>query len=587
MATRGFLTKICCGFLALVALLPIHALGQAQTYFDTHASIVGPISNGRFGAAIDCSDGSASSHVSLIAVGAPDASNGEGRVYVYSVADTPTLLITLQAPSPAQNYHFGSAVAFIPDFNADGKEDLLIGEASDPLIRDPRIYVYQSGGQPSFSYCHYASNSGSSFGSVIHGYRLFGAQSSRFIAGIPTDASAIPYGISAAGPSCATFSLQPRSGQPGFGASITEVPGDFDLDSEVDTIIGAPLYTGNSGAVNLSGSGSIGIYLGAIGDEAGTAVAGHRSSLFYALSSPKSSSGAGEVIVRDLNFSTPGLSCSVARSGTGTSVDFGKALKHLHQPAFNNIFTLSSAVWAAYRSESSTGGSVAIFNTDGSTCSSEYQYNNCIADPNQEQGSVLAGGSSCTGHLSGSVKSALIVGSPGYNSGTGRIDIVAEGSDHSSPTICSGGGGSTPVSPGTDNLPAPSVSVSGKSATVTAPTALPTLSQAQRKKYSKLLQRKAGLSKSKADQALNNLSVQYIFTVKAGFGSFSEAAVSSDDLSAQASSFTRRSKRNSVTFSRLPPGAATASYRVEIATRKPAFVLGQTKPSRSAQFTVP
>ena len=89
------------------------------------------------------------------------------------------------------------------------------------------------------------------------------------------------------------------------------------------------------------------------------------------------------------------------------------------------------------------------------------------------------------------------------------------------------------------------------------------------------------------DQALNNLSVQYIFTVKAGFGSFSEAAVSSDDLSAQASSFTRRSKRNSVTFSRLPSGVATASYRVEIATRKPAFVLGQTKPSRSAQFTIP
>ena len=42
-----------------------------------------------------------------------------------------------------------------------------------------------------------------------------------------------------------------------------------------------------------------------------------------------------------------------------------------------------------------------------------------------------------------------------------------------------------------------------------------------------------------------------------------------------------------ITLSNLPPGTKTASYRIEIATRKPPVVLGTTKPSAKTEFTIP
>lgn len=573
----------------LATLAPTNSFGDAESYFDTHASIVSPASGGRFGAAIACSDGAATSDISHIAIGAPDAISNEGRVYIYSVADTPQLLETLEHPIEGSGFHFGASVAFIPDINSDGTEDLIIGES------DGALHAFRSTGTPGFAWCSSVSNGAVGFGTVLHSARIFGSTPNSIIAGAPGESAVIPFQVvmNGQGPlaGCSFIQNGIRYGPPGFGASITEVAGDDDADSEVDTIVGAPFDSGNSGGVYLTGDNTVGIYAGSSSEEAGSAVAGHPSSNYFAFSRPKAQSG-GNVLVRDTNLNAPEFECSVQRSGAGTAADFGKAMRHLGVASFINSSPVTiGAALAAYRSESSTGGSVAIFETDSGACSLEYQYNNCVADPNQEQGSILAGGGSCTGHLGGAVKSALLVGSPGYSSNTGRIDLVTTGSYHASPITCSGGGGggggggSVPVSPGSSNLVAPTVSVAAKTATVTAPSVTPTLSDAQRKKYSKLLQKKLGLSKKKADQALDNLAVEYHFKVRVGLKSSAQEA-GAGEISPLASSITRRSKRNTITLNRLSPGGATASYRVQIATKKPAFVLGLTKPSPQTRFTV-
>jgi hypothetical protein len=587
MGLCAYTRSLCLALAAAVACTPLASFGDAETYFDTHASIISPVSGGRFGQAIACSDGAVTADTSHIAIGAPDAEDNEGRVYIYSLADTPQLLETLQHPILGGGFHFGAAVAFIPDMNSDGRDDLIIGESSG------RVHVFRSTGSTAYQQCTSTSNGAAGFGTVLHGARLFGNTLNRFIAGAPGDAVAIPFEITDNGPlfDCTLNQGTTRFGTAGFGASITEVAGDDDADAEVDTIVGGPLYAGNSGRVFLTGATTLVIYTGSSSEEAGTAVAGHPNSNYFAFSRPKAS-GGGNVVVRDLNLNGPLFECSVSRSGSGTAADFGKALRHLHLPNFVNVFPTSySAVWAAYRSEASTGGSVGLFKTDGVTCSSEFQYNNCINDTNQEQGSVLAGGGSCTGHLGGSVKSALLVGSPGYSTSTGRIDIVAEGSDSASPITCSGGGGGgggggIPVSPGSGNLTAPTVAVSAKTVTVTAPSVTPSLSEAQRKKYVKVLQKKFGLSKKKAEQRLANgqLVVEYVYTIKVGLKT--SAQDSTRDLQPFASSITRRSKRNSITFNRLPAGAGIATYKVQISTRKPTYVLGGTKPSSAANFTI-
>jgi hypothetical protein len=97
----------------------------------------------------------------------------------------------------------------------------------------------------------------------------------------------------------------------------------------------------------------------------------------------------------------------------------------------------------------------------------------------------------------------------------------------------------------------------------------------------KLMQR--GLTKAKATKAVSKLTITYIFTVSQG----GKAAISGDnDFEAQRSSISRRSKRNSLTFANLAPGAKAASYRIEISTKSPPVVLGTPKPSRRTTFTI-
>jgi hypothetical protein len=127
------------------------------------------------------------------------------------------------------------------------------------------------------------------------------------------------------------------------------------------------------------------------------------------------------------------------------------------------------------------------------------------------------------------------------------------------------------------------VSVSGRSATITAPQVTPQLSTRARNAAIKKLM-KSGLTRPQAIRALTKLKLTYIFTVKQ---SGKASAQSGDGVETQASSITRRSKRNQITLNNLSQGAKSASYRIEIAAGNPPVVLGVTKPSSRAAFTIP
>ena len=138
------------------------------------------------------------------------------------------------------------------------------------------------------------------------------------------------------------------------------------------------------------------------------------------------------------------------------------------------------------------------------------------------------------------------------------------------------------VFPGKGELPAPAVTTSGSSATITAPLVTPQLTaRAKAAAIKKLM--KAGLTKAQATKAVSKLTVTYIFTVTQGSGA---SAAGADEVGVMRSSISRRDKRNRITFNNLPPGAKTASYRIEISTRKPPVVLGTTKPSAKTPFTI-
>lgn len=564
------------GFLAAITGLLYSSVAHAepQTYFDTAASIEAPINSGRFGAAMDCSVGSETGGTSYIAIGAPDANSGAGAVYIYEAGASPTLVQTINGTG---SYNFGTSVAFVNDFTGDNRQDLVVGELNSGLN------IYRStGSAPPFANCGQSSQGSGTdgFAKTMASRRAWGTTPVRLFVGAPDMDQIYGYNFDYSGGICGTlgglgFDLQGTLGT-GFGTAISTMSADFDGDSEPEIVVGGPIS--NFGGVTVADSNSDFRIAANVGESRyGKGVGTYWLSPYIAYSHRDAISGSGYVTIQDTNYGSP-TSCTA--SSTGDATDFGKALRNLYTTPFSTLIPGTDSTFAGYRAEGSTGGSVSIFAILGGSCISEYQYNNCQSDPNQEQGSVLSGSRECQAVLGGSPKSLLLVGSPGLSSNKGRIDIVAENSDHSSPISCSGGGGGggLPVSPGTGNLPAPSVTTSGKSATITAPSVTPTLTASQRKKALALLM-KRGLSKKKANAALNNLTVTYVFTVKASSATSSEA-------SAQASSITRRSKRNNITLNNLAPGAKAATYRIEISTRKPPVVLGQTKNSSATRFTI-
>lgn len=151
-----------------------------------------------------------------------------------------------------------------------------------------------------------------------------------------------------------------------------------------------------------------------------------------------------------------------------------------------------------------------------------------------------------------------------------------------------------PVYPGATGLPAPNITAANNTVTVEMPRVKPQLQPRDQRRALVLLTKRRGLSAKKARRFLanpNNLVVTYVFTYErlseARRFSLISRAHATDRRQSKKQRVTQvRSRRNTITLQRMPPGSYTGSYRVEVSLKKPRVVLGRSAPSATTRFRV-
>ncbi|MBL9150549.1 MAG: FG-GAP repeat protein [Phycisphaerae bacterium] len=239
--------------------------GSTGALIRTHQSTV-PAANGRFGAAVAGLDDLTNDGKGEYAVGAPnETANGfasAGRVHVY-IGASGVVLNTRISPTPEAGGEYGTSVAAVPDFNNDGRGDLVVGAPyEDPgalPVDAGRAYVYsgnaltlehelQSGnpqafGRFGFSVAGVPDVGGNGGGDVIVGAPLEDVT----VSGVGTfEAAGRAYVFSGTGGFLAHTFREPDSqiaDGGDFGRSVGGV-GDTDGDGLGDVIIGAPSWPG-------------------------------------------------------------------------------------------------------------------------------------------------------------------------------------------------------------------------------------------------------------------------------------------------------------------------------------------------------
>lgn len=448
-----------------VSLCLREACAAPETYYPVGFSVTGPVSSGRFGTSVACSDelpgGNTPTGVSYLAVGAPNATVGAhvgaGRVYIYDPTNPATLLQTITSPAPGTNKNFGRGLAFIKDENEDGISELVIGEPfqnTDPATGV--VYVYKSvkdtdTNTPPYEYVDDLTpgTATASYGAVLLGYERPVGTASGFVVGAPsasvTLSGSLECNISTGVCTVAAGGSAFVSGGPaGFGHAMCQTR--FDAIAGERILVGSPQDSSNAGRldrVEFSGA-SAQLELGSGNYRYGFGVACRRDSTqgkYAGFSAP----GHGQVHVN--NSSAPAwpvpeyCAVSVPMSSIPATSHFGLAQLG---SAFNGLFSLPNSgdtTFASYRDEADTGGSFGMFGVSsdsGVGCTSVRQVNNCIFDTAQQQAHTLVGGTGCLGKQSseGSPTAMLISGSPGSSSERGRIDVYFAGAEYDSAQAC-------------------------------------------------------------------------------------------------------------------------------------------------------
>ena len=458
-------------FALVIILAPKTSSAAPQTSISSSLHFTGSASGERFGATIDCSAPStATQNSSLMAVGAPNAvspSLGQqaGRVYIIdpSAAQGSRALQTIDSPSPQTGAEFGKALAFVNDFNNDSVPDLVIAQ---PHGTTGTLFLFHSQinqGSSTISYAPCGELSGDTyFAEVLTPLRSPSPGTPTILIGSPRASIPNTLGVSiqSSGTSCSTtqhpeFSFSgATSSLLGSGVSfIANTNGSFDGRPEM--LVG---ISHQGGASNLSGSvqmaysdpplipmqldpmatptvmatstpptsaGLIQLATGGETDLLGSSLAGSESSSVFAAGAPGALGGRGRVSL----FNSAGSPlCAFSEGLESSSVGFGRTIVALGD-SFGSLTGQSDTTLASYRSEDSTGGSVALFgmNSTNSSCSqSLVQVNNCVAQPTQEQGAALAGGAHCVLTHNGAPTVFLAVGAPGFDREAGRVDIYTE-----------------------------------------------------------------------------------------------------------------------------------------------------------------
>lgn len=567
------------GVLAALSLFCIsHVSAQVETWYEPTNSLTGGVEGARFGASVSC--GVASTGIQdftpLFAVGAPAEDNGAGAVYIYKTNDINAAPQRIVSPNPGAGKGFGTALVFIDDTDGFGSPELVITEPN-PNGTEAKVWLFKStaigsdyflcdgdGSNPMILPAG-SGDSAVSLGTIGGGFSV----------------QAFAVGSSARGVVDSFHALQPLNGPnfctltsnayfsssggagSGYGYSTASfyVPGT----QQAGLLVGAPTKSSLAGAVELQERGDINngggshsvIQSGAAGEMLGMGVAGDKLSFFSAFSAP----GSSKIYVNWNLASACSISMSLAQGGSQALA----YAPYLHYPQ-------SAEHFAAYRAESKTGGSVGLVRVSaagfGFQCSA-LTYNNCILDENQEQGSALTM-MGCWGKKNdGTISPALLVGSPGFQSGRGRVDLIAAGSQLSSAKVCPGTeptptptptptpdpGGSNPpggsgdapvlVEPGKGGLPAPKLSLLPGSTNLLVE--MPPLALKDQGSLAKLLQQRFGLNRRRALQMAASgvellYELQITTTRKEARGSAVRALADLIVADAQAQSVSRKTR---------------------------------------------
>jgi hypothetical protein len=442
-ASRGF-----ADFLKIISLVSVISVtkissAQVQTWFDPSHSVTGDVQGARFGSSLSCgvaSDpGIPGSSEPLIAVGAPDEDNGAGAVYIYrtkSIGSAPQKLVS---PNPGPGKGFGTAILFVNDTDGGGAPELIVTEPNSSGA-NAKIWAFKSLTGTTFFACQGGdvTLSAGSGESIINFPSVAGPApgGSVFVVGSSSRSAVDSLRLTSVPGfpllcSLSTNGLYSAVGQAGSGYGYAL--GTIEYSSGPRLLVGVPSYNSLAGRTYLQtkadftfgGSLPQAEQDGSPGELFGSGVASYGS--HYGVSAPGS-----ETIYVKWNVSTDSwidlcnVSVPLAQGGPQSLA----GAEHIDSSL------LGTDQFFAYRIQSETGGSVGYTGADDFTCFGPRTYNNCIYDEQQEQGSAIAG-EGCLAPLgNGTLDNAVVVGSPGWNGGRGRVDIVVRGTQFGSAKTC-------------------------------------------------------------------------------------------------------------------------------------------------------
>lgn len=421
--------------LAVLCGKDVHADPESWLWFGT--SIPGAEAGGRFGAELACSRGVLDSgKKSLVAVGAPHAANGEGRVYLY---DPLVVSSPLQVLGPAASNvvkQFGAAIQFIDDVNGDGVDDLLIGAPGSSADTEGRLYAFTSlmssgllNNRPvEYTLCGEVSGP-VGFAQELQSLRVGGGSSgSNVVVGNPRSGRIASFLVFADNGGICQFAattdfFEARSLASQFGASLTQVGSSTSATSGGASIVVAAPGEGVAGLLYERRFADSMPPM--VPERAGSVVSGRYNSSTYVSGVPSSNNNRGAAFVYGADTMSGAPLCEVSNAVADYSGTFGSNVHHLGG-SFLGFFWAAREIVVVRHSETLTGGALSLVGVMEDGCIAPLMVNNCQLDPLQEQGVALAGGADCQVYLGGRVQHLLASGSPGWSGGQGRVDIAFE-----------------------------------------------------------------------------------------------------------------------------------------------------------------
>jgi hypothetical protein len=425
--------------LCLIVLGSVTAQAEPMSRLRFDVSMEGPDGNGRFGAEVACSRPIVGvGRGSIVAIAAPNAAGGQGRVYLFGPGQPAVPIQVLSHATDQMMGRFGAAIQFVDDLNGDLIDDLIIGAPGLPTHSEGGVSLFTSAiSEAGLRYVPCGMAQGpQGFGEKLQALRAAGGSSfAHVVIANPRLARIDGFAVSAQSSGSCQFvptgDFSETFGDSSeWGSSMTQVAANFSSTVTLARIfVSAPregefgrVYERSAGESQVQALGSL--HGGGI-DHVGMVVSGQPNSFTYVIGSPRSYGGRGSVAVYVLGAASSEPLCVVNNAQDEYSGQFGSRVRHLGS-SFLAMFSSTQEVLALRRAEIVTGGALGFAGVSENGCSGLLPVNNCLNDPQQEQGLALAGGGDCQGFRNGKMQRLLVSGSPGWSGERGRVDIAFE-----------------------------------------------------------------------------------------------------------------------------------------------------------------